>query len=422
MSLAPTITVTAPPPASSGVPARRFAIVGKATLAVAVFLGGFVWFEPAPYELFLAGVLAIWFLLGLPLPRSILPMVIFLVLFNVGGALSTSQLADVGDGLHYVAVSFFLAMTSVFFAAAICDDMGRLRTIFRAYTAAALFTACLGIAGYFNAIPGTEIFTRYSRAAGGFEDPNVFAPFLVAPLLYLIYGVFNRSAVLAPARIAAIAILMLAILLAFSRAGWGLAVVAVAMQWVVLVINERRPAARVKYFLLAMLGAAAAVVMIIVALQFEAVSSLFNERAQLVQTYDAGQSGRFGRHLIGLDLALTHPLGLGPLAFGQLAGGDTHNNWVKALMAYGWLGFVAYNGLIIWTIAAGFKLLFAARPWQPYLQIAYVMFIGHIMISLVIDTDHWRHFYLMIGIIWGCVALETRWRRHAARSAQAFGG
>ena len=29
----------------------------------------------------------------------------------------------------------------------------------------------------------------------------------------------------------------------------------------------------------------------------------------------------------------------------------------------------------------------------------------------VIDTDHWRHFYLLIGLIWGAIALEYRHQR-----------
>ena len=33
----------------------------------------------------------------------------------------------------------------------------------------------------------------------------------------------------------------------------------------------------------------------------------------------------------------------------------------------------------------------------------------------VIDTDHWRHFYLLLGIVWGCGALEWRHRRMLRR-------
>ena len=80
-------------------------------------------------------------------------------------------------------------------------------------------------------------------------------------------------------------------------------------------------------------------------------------------------------------------------------------------MAHGWLGFVTWLAMTVWTLVAGFKLLFRQRPWLPYYQIAYVVFFGHTIIGNVIDTDHWRHFYLVIGIIWGCIALEAKWQR-----------
>ena len=64
--------------------------------------------------------------------------------------------------------------------------------------------------------------------------------------------------------------------------------------------------------------------------------------------------------------------------------------------------------LIGWTLAAGFRILFRRRPWQPYLLVAYVVFVGHVALGTIIDTDHWRHFYLLLGLIRGAIALEYR--------------
>jgi len=279
---------------------------------------------------------------------------------------------------------------------------------------AAVITSLLGIIGYFG-VGGFEIFTRYSRAMGAFKDPNVFAPFLVTPILYLIYGIVNRSPTLLPFRAGALMILLLGLFLAFSRAAWGLAVITAALFYLLLVINEQSAKIRLKYIVLAGVGLCSIVLLLLVALQFEAVSSLFSVRARAVQEYDGGRIGRFARHLIGYELALTKPFGIGPLEFGLVFGGDTHNNFIKALMDYGWLGFVCWMIINIWTLIGGFKLLFRQRPWQPYLQIAYVVFVGHFVIGNVIDTDHWRHFYLLLGIVWGCMALEAQWQRDLKR-------
>ncbi len=385
-------------------------------IVVAVFSGGFVIFEPAPYELLLAALLGVWFICGMRIPLEIMPLLILFSVFNFGGIISSFMMEDYMRGLIYVAVSYFLALTSVFFAILIKDDMSRLRIIYRTYVVSAVCTSILGIIGYFG-VGGFEMFTRYSRAMGAFQDPNVYAPFLIAPILYLIYGIVNRSPTLLPLRAGALIILLLGLFLAFSRAAWGLSVVSAGVFYMLLIINEQQAKVRLKYIVLAVTGLASIAMLLIIALQFDAVSSLFSERAKAVQDYDGGRIGRFARHLLGFELALTKPFGIGPLEFGYVFGEDTHNNFVKALMAHGWIGFVTWTAINIWTLAAGFKLLFRQRPWLPYFQIAYVVFFGHVLIGNVIDTDHWRHFFLLIGIIWGCIALEKRWQKERKQSS-----
>lgn len=380
-------------------------------IAIAVFLGGFVMFEPAPYELLLSAMLGMWLLFGMRIPREILPLLLLLTVFNVGGVISSFQGPDWNDGLIYVAVSFFLALTSVFFAILIMEDMGRLRLIYRAYVLSALITALLGIAGYMGLAPGLEVFTLYSRAKGAFQDPNVFGPFLIVPILYLIYGIVNRSASLMLIRIGILAILLVALMLSFSRAALGLVFISVVLFYTLLIINEQTAKTRLKYIVIAIIGSLAGIVLITGLFQLEAVSNLLDQRLKLVQDYDGGRGGRFARHVQGYLFALETPLGVGPLQFGPIFGADTHNNFLKALMDYGWIGFFSWVTLLVVTVAAGFKLLFRQRPWLPYFQIAYITFVGHHLIGNVIDTDHWRHFYLLMGIIWGCIGLEYRWQR-----------
>ncbi|MGB7287763.1 MAG: O-antigen ligase family protein [Salaquimonas sp.] len=386
-------------------------LLSNSMIALAVFLGGFVIFEPAPYELMLSALLAVWFICGMRIPIEVMPLLILFSIFNFGGIISSFMIEDYMRGIIYVAVSYFLALTSVFFAILIKDDMGRLRLIFRAYVVSAVCTSMLGIIGYFG-VGGFELFTRYSRAMGAFQDPNVYAPFLVTPILYLIYGIVNRSPTMLPIRVGALIILLLGLFLAFSRAAWGLSVISAAIFYLLLIVNEQKAKNKLKYIVLAAVGVTAILLLLIVALQFDAVSSLFSERAKAVQDYDGGRIGRFARHLLGYELALTRPLGIGPLEFGFIFGEDTHNNFVKALMDHGWIGFISWVAINLWTMISGFKLLFRQRPWLPYLQIAYVVFVGHFIIGNVIDTDHWRHFYLLIGIIWGCIALEKHWQKN----------
>jgi hypothetical protein len=395
-------------PVASGKPARW-------AIGLTAFLGAFVMREPAPYELFLLVVMVMFLLLGMRLSRMSITLAALFVLFNLGGMVSMFTMADFKEIPLYLAVSLFLGLSSVFWAAAIESDMGHLRALMRGYVCGAVITSLLGIVGYFGAIPGASIFTLYDRAMGAFQDPNVFGPFLILPALYLTYGLVYRNASLAAVRLVFLGILALGLFLSFSRGAWGGIVLSGLSLYFMLLMTERSPQNRLKLIVSGSVGLAAIVILIIVALQFEAVSEMFDQRAQVVQDYDGAQFGRFARHAIGFQMALENPLGIGPLEFGLSLGEDTHNIWVKSLMAYGWLGFISYLTITLITLIGGAQLIGRLRPWQPYLLCAYAAYIGHIVLGWVIDIDHWRHVYLLIGIIWGCLALESNYQTARVR-------
>ncbi|CDZ37280.1 LpsH [Neorhizobium galegae bv. officinalis] len=391
-------------------------LAGSGLIAFGVFLSGFVISEPAPYELIMVIQIGIWFLLGLKISRTVAPLLVMLLTFNMSGLFSMFVMKDMSEAPMYFAVSTFLALSSVFYAAIIENDHRRLNLIFKAWVAAAIITSLLGVLGYFNAFPGSHVFTRYNRAMGAFQDPNVFGPYLVAPLLYLLYRMLTGPLMKAPLLIAGILVLALGIFLSFSRAAWGLLIFAGIALVIVMLLKERTTAFRFK--ILAIAGGAAIflVLALAIALQFPQVSDLFTNRAKLVQDYDGARLGRFERHKIGFLMAMERPLGLGPMAFGKIFGEDEHNIWLKTLTTYGWLGAITYQIMIWSTLWFGFRYMLRERPWQAYLMIAWVMILGHAIIGNVIDTDHWRHFYLLLGIVWGCVALEHRFVRSQRRS------
>ncbi len=392
-------------------------LAGSGLVAFGVFLSGFVISEPAPYELIMVVQIAIWFLLGLRISRTVAPLLVMMLTFNIGGLFTMLIMKNMSEAPMYFAVSGFLALSAVFYAAIIEDDHRRLNLIFKAWVIAAIITSLLGVLGYFNAFPGSHVFTRYNRAMGAFQDPNVFGPYLVAPLLYLLYRLLTGPLVRAPMLIGGILILALGIFLSFSRAAWGLLVFAGIALVIVMLLKERTTAFRFK--ILAIAGGAAIflVLALAIALQFPQVSDLFTNRAKLVQEYDGARLGRFERHKIGFLMAMERPLGLGPMAFGKIFGEDEHNIWLKTLTTYGWLGAVTYQIMIWSTLWFGFRYMLRERPWQAYLMIAWVMILGHAIIGNVIDTDHWRHFYLLLGIVWGCMALEHRFIRSQRRSS-----
>ncbi|MCB1382802.1 MAG: O-antigen ligase family protein [Notoacmeibacter sp.] len=402
----------------AAVNAKLVAIVSSFAAALAVFLAGFVIREPAPYELYMAALLPVWGLMGLRLSRGIMPLTVLIVTFNIGGFLSMLTMAEIRDTPLYLAVSLFLGFTAIFFAAVIEARPALFRPMFHAWVIGATGTSILGILGYFHAFPGAEAFTLYNRAAGAFQDPNVFGPYLVAPAFYLIHRLVTGPVSRMPLIAVPLLIISLGIFLSFSRGAWGLFGIGTIVLVGMLFLQDPSPKFRLRVLVMSGIAVVLLVVAVLIALQIPSVADLFQTRAKIVQDYDGARLGRFARHAIGFMMAMEKPLGIGPLNFGLMFGEDTHNIWLKALMDYGWLGFFSYFLLIMWTLAAGFRILFRQRPWQPFFMCAYSALLGHVLLGTVIDTDHWRHFYILLGMVWGVIALEMRVQGARARGRE----
>jgi hypothetical protein len=387
----------------TGLPTRATA---NALLWLAVFLGGFVIYEPAPYDLYLALLIPAWMLVGLRISRSLSPLFVLMLIFLAGGVMASTQAHDFSTQPIYYAVSTFLALSACFYAALIAEDPRRLDTIVSAWIFAAVFTTALGVIGYFGLSGG--LFVKFGRATGGFQDPNVFGPFLVFPFLVLVRRVLTLSFGKALASGATALVIASGIFLAFSRATWGLTVVTTLMIGALLFVTGHNAKARMRVVAVGAVGCVLVVLLLGAALSIPQISNLFEVRAHVEQSYDSGHLGRFQRYGVGFNMMLEHPLGIGSLEFGRHFGEDEHDIWLKTLTTYGWIGFTAFVTLVIWTLAAAFPLVFRVSPLQPIAQIAYILFLGHILMATVIDIDHWRHFYMLIGILWGLIAADRK--------------
>lgn len=395
-------------------------LAARLTIGTLVFLSGFVMIEPAPSDLLLCLVVVVWAILGLKFTRAMLPMITLMVIYLAGGILSFTQLTAFQKPTTYLATTAFLVISAIFYCAVLqADTERRFRVIERSYIASAVLCALIGILAYFGAIPHADLFTLYERAKGPFKDPNVFGPFLVLPLVVLARSILTRPLLRSgPATLGAL-ILMAGIFLSFSRAAWGMTVLALVVVALLVFITERRPGKRLR--MLALLAAAFLVValLLMIAVSIPAVQEVFVQRFKLVQDYDAARLGRFERHVIGFFLIQEHPLGIGPFQFGLAMGEDEHNMWLKGFTVYGWLGGFAYIALAVWTLVIATPLVFRNRPWTPFIQSVYAVYLGHLMIHNVIDNDHWRHLFLIYGLLWGAYAVEKSRRQTGAASAGA---
>jgi hypothetical protein len=147
-----------------------------------------------------------------------------------------------------------------------------------------------------------------------------------------------------------------------------------------------------------------------VLLSFDQVSNLFKERASFNQPYDSGRFGRFGRHLLGADMALDYPVGIGPLQFRRFFPEDTHNSFLNAFMSGGWISGILYPALVFTTAIYGLRQAFVRTPWQrTYIAIVSTLIVT-LLESFIIDTDHWRHYFMLLGLTWGLAVASTAYR------------
>ena len=381
--------------------------------------GAFVFMEPSPYEITSLVTIVLFAASGLALRSSLLPLAALLILCNLGFAIAVVPVLDQPKTLMWVLVSCFLAVTAVFYAAMLsANTETRLKLLLRGYTFAALIATLAGIAGYFHLIPGvSDIFLLYDRARGTFNDPNVLGAFLVLPALLAFQRMLaNRFADAARASMLLL-VLMAGLFLSFSRGAWGQFAFASVVMMMLTFVTSRSPRERLRIVLIAVLGAMALAALIAALLSIDQVAALFKQRAMLEQSYDEGPTGRFGRWGLGFLLALDTPLGIGPLQFHFFFPEDPHNSYLNAFMSGGWIAGFAYLTLIAVTLVLGLRFVFVTTPWRGTYIAVYAAFVGTAVESAIIDSDHWRHYFLILGVLWGLMTVSRGYlpaRRRAA--------
>jgi len=380
-----------------------------------------VFVEPSPFEVTTLAAAVIFLATGLRLRLVFVTLLLLLFLINIGYCIGAIAFMDRSEVFSWVLTSWYMAFTVIFFAMVVSEDTaGRLEMLRRGLIAGALIAASSAIAGYFNLVPGGhDLLTLYERARGTFKDPNVLGAFLVLPALFSLQNVVCerfrpsfRSAV-------ALCLIAFAIFLSFSRAAWGGFVITAAFMLALMIMTSRTPAQRSRIVLTSVVAACIAAALLAVLLSFDSIDELFRQRASFEQSYDEGRFGRFGRHLLGAAMALDLPFGMGPLQFHNYFPEDTHNSFLNAFMAGGWMAGICYPALIFATAIMGFRYLFTPVPWQRDYLAIFAAFLGTAGESFVIDTDHWRHFWMTLGVMWGMFAAAHRHRAAAPAAANS---
>ena len=376
--------------------ATYLAFARPAVLVVGGFaLLGFVRFEPAPVDLVFALLMVTSLLAGRVHPQLPVVVAVPLALLAALTILSAMNATDAARAARFELITLYLMALAVWLTS-VFRDRGVTRLALKAYVLAGAATAVVSAVALEIGFPGGDVllFDEF-RAEGLFKDPNVFGPFLV-PAAAIVLEDLVRPRLFGWRRSALVVVflsLLAGILVAYSRAAW--LNLAIALGTIILVYAWRRGgfgAALKAVAVLALAGAAG------IALLVATGSLTFLEERSGIQLYDAD---RFRTQSSALSRMTELVFGHGPGQVETTLDYAAHSLYLRVGFEQGVLGAVLI--LVLLAVTAGLALILAARDGD----IAGVggaallgSWLGLIANSVVVDTLHWRHLWLVAALIW----------------------
>lgn len=398
-----------------------------AVLGLMVFAGAFVVVDIA-YNVMSLAAIGLFALLGMRIDRANMPLVLFLFVFNIAGLMALQPHLDFADSRDFMVGTCFVATTAVFFAFTLNQNaLQRLDAIKWGLIFGAVAASFAGIVGALNLGGLGAFFTMHEgRVSGTFRDPNVLGSFLVLPALYLMHDFLRFERLRLLRAVLAIPIL-LALFLTYSRGSWAALVIGILVLVAMMFITARGDAMRARLTLLAMLTLIGLAAGLAVLLSIDSVAQVFADRFVLQKDYDAGPSGRFGNQLRALPELLGLPFGYGPNRHWLFFPENPHNTYMMAFSSYGWLGGITFISFIAATVVISWRTVLTRSPFQAHAIVIFAGLVPHLVQNFQIDTDRWRHLFMIYGLSWGLAAITQRWlgeyrayAHHAYRQAMAW--
>lgn len=264
-------------------------------------------------------------------------------------------------------------------------------TFMKVYIVSCFVASVLGTVGFLLQHP---LLTWDGRAKGLIDDPNMYGSFLIPAVMFCAY-LLTRTRTSKIMLLGAMLVILMGIFFSLSR----IALVAslVCLFAYIFFQNRRNP----RRLLLIILGLIMSAVLLpgIASIASPEFSERFLERLTIAQPYDLGEQGRYGRYLLVLPMILQNPIGVGVLQLEKIFPEPIHNIWLSSFVNYGWGGGISYVWLAIGSVVVSLRNYRKTQNDIPIVLMASL--IGIVMCATLHEGEHWRHMWLLYGLVWG---------------------
>ena len=384
------------------VSASSFDPIRILTIASALLLP-YVFIEPAPVDIFLFGM-AIYTLVYMKLPALACIFYGSYLLFTlisiwIGIVFETGKQDVI---LKYFFIELYLA-TSILAVSALCYRRDYFIVLFlKWYVIGAAVSSILVLMIKFGPDNVSLIYRddmRRIRVSGFFKDPNVLAPYLIFPIVAMLFA--SKSLGLERWKYVTLVSCTILMVFTFSRGGYG-ALAGAILFGVMLRVFVRLSLSTLFMSVLFCLAFVLCFLWIIEQGYFGYADYLFS-RFEL-KDYD---QGRFYHIVHALEIGFSNPLGIGPGGYGKIFDLNPHNLFAGKLVDAGLI-----PAIIITCIPIGgwvFSIFSYLKNRDDLSLTLAATMSGQLAAASVVYAHHWRHM-LVLSVISTIYAIRISYK------------
>lgn len=322
----------------------------------------------------------------------------------------TNSRLDINHGMFFSFVTIYLVVFMICLAGMLRLDGKKIFSyLMDGWVIGALCSSIAVLLALLGIIPKDYMTKNIDghRLAGFFKDPNVFAPYLVPPMIYLLGfrdNIITRNFSI-PFSYLFFMLIFTSFLLAFSRAAYVNFVLSCLLFYLLKnCINLNFSSFIISIFKIVAFMAILVFFTFQITVYLNLDSTLFSRLA--IQEYD---TSRYQNYFNAIDFAIDNPLGMGPGQFKFQSYNGIHSLFLAVFTESGVFTFIFFMGFLLASFFNSFvKILKSPIDEKIYFVFIFSVLSGVYINSLVLNTIHWRHMYILIALGFGSYRLMTK--------------